>query len=243
MISQRPSTSASTIESLQQAYEQVHKKRALYPTQPAARGLTGPLNPAYTFGTNRGSGPCRTTVDLREPPPTMLLHKSHYNGIYNYITKEHDYCLYYNRPKNVKWEPCRNVLSPRAAKSVPPAPPLSAANSLLLNALPRPNYVMSEPWLFVPSVEDARHEAEEYQQALGFETVMRHMLKSVDSPPASVVECAKCSIDFSSEWFTFMSKRLCKQCYKKEVKSRNSIIYLTNISHIARKAHDRARQS
>ena len=240
MLEQRPSTSA-TIESLQQAYEQVHKKRTLYPTHAQYRAQYGTNAPSYTFGTNRGSGPCRTTLDLREPPPTMLLHKSHYNGLYNYITKEHDYCLYYHRPKNVKWEVCRNIPHPKAPASVPA--PLSSANSLLLNALPRPNYVMSEPWLFVPSVDDARHEAEEYQQALGFETVMRHMLNNVDLPEASLVECAKCSIDFSSEWFTFMSKRLCKECYKKEVKSRNSIIYLTNISHIARKAHDRVGNS
>lgn len=102
---------------------------------------------------------------------------------------------------------------------------------------------MSEPWLFVPSIDDSRHDSEEYQQALGFETVVRHMLEVKDTPSTKVVECAKCDIDFSSEWFTFMSKRLCKECYKVEVKSRNAIIYLTNVSHIARKAHDRAGNS
>ena len=240
MIEERPTTTESaTIESLQQAYEQVHKKRSLYPSHSQYRAQLG-TNTPYTFGTNRNSGQCRT-LDLREPPPTMLLHKSHYNGLYNYISKEHDYCLYYHRPKNVKWEVSRSI--PNSKDPAPAPAPLTPANNLLLSALPRPNYVMSEPWLFVPSVEDARHEAEEYEQALGFETVMRHMLKSVDSPQASLVECAKCSIDFSSEWFTFMSKRLCKECYKREVKSRNSIIYLTNISHIARKAHDRVGQS
>ena len=177
---------------------------------------------------------------MREIAPTMLLHKSHYDGDYNYITKEHDYCLYYNRPKNVEWNAWKHVPSLKAQKSVAFAPALTPANQLLLNAIPRPNYVMSEPWLFVPSIDDVKRECETYQQALGFETVLRHMLKKTENPVGSLVECAKCTVDFSSEWFTFMSKRLCKQCYKEEVKSRNSIIYLTNINSISRKAHQKA---
>ena len=237
--SSRPTT-PTAVQSIKIAYEEAHRKRSIHsmPAKPS-RGHSSNLQPTYTFQ--------RHTTVVREPLPTMLQHKSHYDGIHNYITKEHDYCLYLHRPKEVAWRLHKDV-APRPSlekrllpREVTPAVENHATN-LLLNVIPRPTYVMSEPWLFVPSIDECRHENDEYQQALGFETAMRQLLKIKDLPCSGVVQCAKCAIEFSSEWFTFMSKRLCKQCYKKEVKSRNSIIYLTNVSHIARKAHDRAKQ-
>ena len=169
----------------------------------------------------------------------MLTHKSHYSGIHNYITKEHDYSLYYTRPHDVEWHLFKDIpkIRSNAAKKERPQ---AAATRLLTTALPRPNYVMSEPWLFVPSVEENRPEVEKYQQALGFETVLRHLLNKTQHMRSHLVACAKCQVDFSSEWFTFMSQRLCKCCYKVEVKSRNSIIYMTNVTNIARKAHQKS---
>ena len=241
ILEERPTT-PTTVQSLKEAYDEEHRKRAIH-TQPAHSSRSHSIQHTYTF--QRQPGHARTAaLDMREPLPTMLQHKSHYPGIFNYITKEHDYCQYYHRPKDVEWHNHKHIISHKAtdtqsADRQPEA--LSTATNLLLSVVPRPTYVMSEPWLFVPSIEDFRHEYDEYQQALGFETAMRQLLNVKEVPPVSGVQCAKCQIDFSCEWFTFMSKRLCKTCYKKEVKSRNSIIYMTNITHIARKAHIRAK--
>ena len=224
---------ASTVSSLKQAYEEQFRRNGH--AQPLQR-------PSHTMHTYRSIA--KTVTDTRDPLPTMLTPRGHYEGIYNYITKEHDYSTYYSRPKNVPWSCVRHV--PKLTDRIPKHQITeSLSTTALCTALPRPSYVMSEPWLFVPSLDDVRYsnrDYDEFQKALGFETVLLRMLQK-DVPEEAVdVECAMCGLDFSCEWFSFMSKRLCRFCYKKEVKSRNSIIYMTNMAGLARKSHSNTKQ-
>jgi len=222
---------ASTVSSLKQAYEEQFRRNGH--SLPPAR----PSQTMHTY--NRALH--KTVTDTRDPLPTMLTPRSHYEGIYNYITKEHDYSTYYNRPKDVEWNCFRHVPKPTPNPCITE----SLSTQAMCTSLPRPNYVMSEPWLFVPSLDDVRYqnrEYDEFQKALGFETVLRRLLQKDVPEEATDVECAICGLDFSCEWFSFMSKRLCRFCYKKEVKSRNSIIYSTTLAGLARKSHSNTKQ-
>ena len=170
-----------------------------------------------------------------ESLPTMLHQHRLFQNDFLYASREHNYCnTVLHRPPGVKWKCYRNV--PKTEDMTVP-PPLSNANKALLAKLSRPNYVMSEPWLFVPALDNYKGDVSMFKESLGFETVLKQLLGQPDKNPTCIVFCAKCDLDFSSEWFTFMSQRLCRACYKDEVKTRNSIIYLTNMTNIARKSH------